>query len=216
MLGRGDRLRREDGRTAPVHVLTPPPVVPTQWMEDGPAFRAALALNARIVGPRRCGRRCAELEMTDARRGDGVRAPARAAAGGTRSASARASTTATTRSPPRRGSASTAPRLEAEYLGLADAVVVTSEGLRDEPPSSTPTSTSSPTASTSTCSTRPPALAQSESARPCVGFIGSLDERVDYDLLRGRSSAQRPDLDFLFVGRATAPEAEALGGATRT
>ena len=206
MLGREDRLRRIDGPHGPIHVLTPPPVLPTRWMDEGPAFRAALAVNARIVG-HAVRAEMRELAMTDpvvvtafapqlglplvgqlgerARIYYGYDEIAAAPWVGKHGA-----------------------RLEAEYLAHADAVVVTSEGLRKSRGAQHGAVHLVPNGVDFDLF-YPAANRQPEGARPCVGFIGSLDERVDYALL-GALVERRADLDFLFVGRATAPEAEAL------
>lgn len=44
---------------------------------------------------------------------------------------------------------------------------------------------------------------------PCVGYLGSLDERLDYDLLNGLITAH-PDWTFRFVGRVCVEEAHQL------
>ena len=44
---------------------------------------------------------------------------------------------------------------------------------------------------------------------PCVGYLGSLDERLDYDLLEALIAAY-PDWPFRFVGRICVPEARRL------
>lgn len=49
----------------------------------------------------------------------------------------------------------------------------------------------------------------SATARPCAGYIGSLDTRVDWALL-DVVCEMAPDFDFLFVGRITDPAAHAL------
>lgn len=204
MLGR-QRLRREDGPHGPVWVLTPPPVVPTQWMEEGRAFRAALEMNGQIVG----------ASIRSAMRKLGMERP-----------------TVVTAFAPQIGlplagalgerarvyygydEIAAAPwvgkhgaRLEAEYLAHADAVVVTSECLRNSRQRRHANVHLVPNGVDFDLFNQ--ASGETENARPCVGFIGSLDSRVDFDLLHGVIS-RRTDLDFLFVGRATAPEAEAL------
>ncbi|MEM1055223.1 MAG: glycosyltransferase [Bacteroidota bacterium] len=205
MLGR-DRLRREDGPHGPVWVLTPPPVAPTRWMGDGPAFRAALAMNGRIVGARvRSAMR--RLGMTDP-----VVVTAFAPQLGLPLAGALGE-----RARVYYGydEISAAPwvskhgaRLEAEYLAVADAVVVTSEGLRASKSAQHPNVHLVPNGADFDLF-HEAAGETPESARPCVGFIGSLDSRLDYGLLR-RVIGRRTDLDFLFVGRAVVPEADAL------
>lgn len=46
-------------------------------------------------------------------------------------------------------------------------------------------------------------------APPCVGYLGSLDDRLDYQLLR-RLIERHPAWRFRFVGRVVSPAAEAL------
>lgn len=48
-----------------------------------------------------------------------------------------------------------------------------------------------------------------DDADPCIGYVGSLDERVDYDLL-DRLIEAHPDWTFRFVGRIMVPAAEDL------
>lgn len=48
-----------------------------------------------------------------------------------------------------------------------------------------------------------------ESDAPCIGYVGSLDERLDYDLLN-RLVEAHPTWTFRFVGRRTSPEADRL------
>jgi glycosyltransferase involved in cell wall biosynthesis len=50
MLGISDRLRSlPAGNGSSVYVLTPPPIVPVNWIKNHSVFRAAQSLNARIV-----------------------------------------------------------------------------------------------------------------------------------------------------------------------
>ncbi len=206
MLGREQRLRRVEGPHGPLHVLTPPPVAPTHWMPEGAAFRATLELNASVVG-RSVREAMAELAMEApvvvtafapqlglplvGRFGERARiyygydeiaaAPWVGKHGG---------------------------QLEAEYLDHVDAVVVTSEGLRESRARQHPNVHLVPNGVDFDLF-YPASRLQNESDRPCIGFVGSLDDRVDYALLDA-VIRERADLDFLFVGRVMAAGGHAL------
>ena len=206
MLGATPRLRQIDGAAGPVHVLTPPPVLPTRWMDEGPAFRAALRANGAVVG------RAVREAMRDLGMADPVVVTAFAPQVGLPLVGALGE-----RARVYYGydEIAAAPwvgkhggRLEAEYLGHADAVVVTSEGLRESRSQRHPNVHLVPNGVDFDLFNQAAGVTHG-GARPCVGFIGSLDDRVDYGLL-DRLVRQRADLDFLFVGRVVSPEGEAL------
>ena len=209
MLGAAPRLRRVEGTAGPVHVLTPPPVLPTRWMDEGPAFRAALGVNGAAVG-RTVRAAMRELDMADpvvvTAFAPQVGLPLVGALGERARVYYGYDEIAAAPWVGKHGG-----RLEAAYLGHADAVVVTSEGLRESRSQRHPNVHLVPNGVDFDLFNQAarPAVG---GARPCVGFIGSLDERVDYELLRDLIGL-RPDLDFLFVGRVTSPEGEALAAA---
>jgi len=206
MVGRDGRLRTVDGPAGPVHVLTLPPVVPTQWLDDGPAFETAMALNGRIVR-RTVGAALRTLGMTEP-----VVVTAFAPQIGLPVVGAFGERARIYYGYDEIGAApwvsKHGPRLEAAYLRRADAAVVTSEGLRESRSRLHRNVHLVPNGVDFDLFHRA-ADAWPRKARRRVGFIGSLDERVDYDLL-GQLIRQRPDLDFLFVGRVLSPEADAL------
>ena len=206
MIGAAPRLRSVDHEHGTSWVLTPPPVLPTQWMDEGPAFRAALRINGRTLAPsiRAAMRR---LQMTDpvvvTAFAPQIGLPLVGALGERARVYYGYDEIAAAPWVGKHGA-----RLETEYLGHADAVVVTSEGLRESRSRRHANVHLVPNGVDFDLFNRA-ARPSVGGDRPCVGFIGSLDDRVDYGLLK-QVIRQRTDLDFLFVGRVTDPAGEAL------
>jgi glycosyltransferase involved in cell wall biosynthesis len=104
-------------------------------------------------------------------------------------------------------------RMEDRYLPQVDAVVGTSPALHERLDRQHPNAHLVPNgvdfalfhrAVTDTAPTD-----RETSGRPCVGFVGSLDERLDYDLLHATIEAH-PEWDVRFVGRVMVDDARAL------
>lgn len=206
MLGREPRLREVAGPAGSLHVLTPPPVLPTRWMPEGPAFRAALRINGEVVGAavRHAVRQLAmEAPVVVTAFAPQLGLPLAGRLGERARIYYGYDEIAAAPWVQKHGAA-----LEAEYLAMADAAVVTSEGLRQSRRQFHRNVHLVPNGVDFDLFHQA-AAEWPEGSRPCVGFIGSLDERVDTDLLR-TLIARRTDLDFLFVGRATDEAADAL------
>ncbi|MEM8556704.1 MAG: glycosyltransferase [Bacteroidota bacterium] len=210
MLGRDDRLRRvaisDDGRA--VHVLTPPMTFPTNGLPAGPVYDAALALNGRVVG-RAIRRAMARLGMTRPLVLNAFHPFLGVPLAGQLDEVALAyycydeiSAAA--------WNARHGARLEAQFLTQADVVIVSSEALltskRDHHDRVHLVKNGVDFdlfhgAYGGGSSARP--------ERPCVGYLGSLDDRLDYALLHAVIKAA-PDWRFLFVGRVVDEQARTL------
>ena len=101
------------------------------------------------------------------------------------------------------------PGLESEYLGYADAVVVPSAALYASRSWLHPNVHLIPSGFDFHRFHDVAAL-HNPFSQPSVGFIGTLDGRLDYGLLRAVIE-RRADLSFRFAGRIASAEAEALG-----
>ena len=204
--GRLPRLQRVEG-DGEMWVLTPSPVVSVCRMDAGPTRQAVIAINGEVMGD----------TIRDVMAHLGMEAPvvvtafapelglplvdrlgerARIYYGYDEDATAPYVT-------------GYDPGLEAEYLGYADAVVVPSAALYASRSWLHPNVHLIPSGFDFARFHRVAGL-RNPLTQPCVGFVGALDGRLDYGLLRAVIE-RRPDLAFRFVGRVASAEGEALG-----
>ncbi|MEL6770437.1 MAG: glycosyltransferase [Bacteroidota bacterium] len=209
MPGGEDRLRRvEIGDGRAVHVLTPPVTVPVNGLAPGIAYDALLGLNGRVVGAaiRRAIQRLGMSAPVVVNAFNPFLGVPLAGRLGERLLAYYCYDEISAAAWNRRHGT----RLEARFLTQADVVVVSSEALLaskrghhdrvrlvkngvdfdlfHEAYDADPTA---------------------RVGRPCVGYLGSLDDRLDYGLLHAVIEAS-PDWRFLFVGRLVDERAHGL------
>ena len=97
--------------------------------------------------------------------------------------------------------------MEDEFLQLADQVIVTSEGLKDTKSLHNPHTTLVKNGVDFDLFHQAYFPDRFRRQRKVIGYTGSLDFRLDYDLL-AFLAALHPEFDFHFVGRITDPNAE--------
>ncbi len=187
-----------------VHVLTPPPVLPANGLPSGPLYDRVLRLNGRLVeGSIRAA--MAHLGMRDPMVVNAFNPFLGVPLAGRLGESSLVyycydEITATGWNA-RHGTA-----LEETLIRKADVVITTSRALQASRSCINPNCQVVENGVDFDLFHRAFTMEAPAGARPTAGFIGSLDFRVDYDLLE-RVCLAATDIDFVFVGRILSTEA---------
>ena len=207
MLGVEPRLRRVPvGTDRWVHVLSPPPVLPINGLPDGPVYDGLLRVNGAIVG-HAIRQAMRSLDMSSPivinAFNPFVGLPL---AGALNESLLVYYCYDEIKAAPwnsRHGA-----RLEQAFLKKADVVITTSEGLHLSRKASHPhcylVKNGVDFDLFHQAYTPHPSIDEAPQRRTCIGYLGSLDDRLDYDLIEALCSSA-PDLDFHFVGRIVTP-----------
>ncbi|MEM6782273.1 MAG: glycosyltransferase [Bacteroidota bacterium] len=208
--GGQDRLRRLDlSEGKAVHVLTPPATMPVNGLAPGATYDALVGVNGRVVGTaiRQAMRRLsmdAPVVVNAFNPFLGVPLAGRL---GERLLAYYCYDEISAAAWNRRHGT----RLERQFMAQADVVVVSSEALLASKRAHHDRVRLVKNGVDFDLFHRAyDAAPATGTERPCVGYLGSLDDRLDYDLLHAVIAAS-PDWRFLFVGRIVDERAHALG-----
>lgn len=205
MAGLDERLRKlPAGNSGSVFVLTPPPIIPMNWINDRKIYNAVQSFNARIIRSSILSA-MQELKMEDPIVISAFNPSFGMALKGTLGESSLIYYCY--------DNISAAPwlgkhggMLEQEFAAAADVIVTSSDEL---------------TKRFSNFSTKVHVVKNGVDfqnmqrgfsevrryGRPVAGYIGSIDERIDYDLLESVIDRSQ-DITFRFIGRSTHPNFE--------
>jgi glycosyltransferase involved in cell wall biosynthesis len=103
------------------------------------------------------------------------------------------------------------PRLEAEFIKNVDAVIYTSEALKDGHQHSAPGYVVSNGVDLRNFNRQALAAQVSVSSKKVIGYVGSIDDRLDYDMLEYATKGD-PNKEFLFIGRKVGDHWQRLSG----
>ena len=211
MIGLEPRLRRvELGNGAALNVLTLPPILPTNFLKTPRLYDALNRLNARFFILPVIRKAMRTLGMTDAP----VVVNAFNPSYGVHLAGRLGEARLVYYCYDEIGAASWAKnhgaRLEKQFAALADAVIFTSSGLLAKKKALNKASylVKNGVDFTQFCQPTPPSLKHpifdelSKKTTPIIGYLGSIDERLDYDLLE-KLIRDTPQYHYVFVGRVT-------------
>lgn len=212
ILGRNCGLRElqlDNGGS--LFVLSLPPVIPFNWINNERLYKVVEKLNHRICSPRIHHALC-KLEFDPA-----------IVVNAFNPFMAYATTRIFNKCPliyycydniaASKWAAKHGPRLEAEFIKKVNAVIYTSEALKDGHPHTAPAYVVSNVVDLRNFNRQALAAEVSVSSKKVIGYVGSIDDRLDYGMLEYAIKADT-DKEFIFIGRKVGDHWQRLAGYT--